>query len=156
LPCDLLRSSCVEKTGCFTPRLLGFTRSLDLAEERTQVTECPRFILTVGHGIISRQSPVKVQRVPVKRIVKGPIMNDRGFVAVSMRELERIKIIAALAEHRLKVVQAAERLERIVAWTESRRKATTPELPIRHGIKPVLLVGEPVHQHIEEQPDLGA
>src|SRR5471032_1030428 len=37
-------------------------------------------------------------------------MNERGFVTVSMRELERIKIIAAVAEHRLKVVQAAERL----------------------------------------------
>ena len=45
-------------------------------------------------------------------------MNERGFVAVSMRKLERIKIIAAVAEHRLKVVQAAERLERIVARTE--------------------------------------
>jgi transposase len=38
-------------------------------------------------------------------------MNERGFVTVSMRELERIKIIAAVAEHRLKVVQAAERLD---------------------------------------------
>ena len=37
-------------------------------------------------------------------------MNERGFVTVSMHELERIKIIAAVAEHRLKVVQAAERL----------------------------------------------
>jgi transcriptional regulator with GAF, ATPase, and Fis domain len=38
-------------------------------------------------------------------------MNERGFVTVSMRELERIKIFAAVAEHRLKVVQAAERLD---------------------------------------------
>ena len=38
-------------------------------------------------------------------------MNERGFVTVSMRELERIKIIAAVAKHRLKVVQAAERLD---------------------------------------------
>jgi transposase len=38
-------------------------------------------------------------------------MNERGFVTMSMRELERIKIIAAVAEHRLKVVQAAERLD---------------------------------------------
>jgi hypothetical protein len=65
LPCDLLRFRCVEKTGCVTPRLLGLTRSLDLAEERTQVAERARFILTVGYGIISRQSPVKVQRVPI-------------------------------------------------------------------------------------------
>ena len=36
------------------------------------------------------------------------------------------------------------------------RKATTPVLPIRHGIKPATLVGEPLDQHVEEQPDLGA
>ena len=44
------------------------------------------------------------------------------------------------------------------AFTESWRcrKAATPVLPIRHGIKPALLFGEPVDQHIEEQPDLGA
>ncbi|MFK4440608.1 hypothetical protein ABH944_001004 [Caballeronia udeis] len=53
---------CIEKTGCVTPRLLGFIRSPGLAEERTQVAEYPRLILTVGRGIISRQGPVKVKR----------------------------------------------------------------------------------------------
>jgi hypothetical protein len=46
----------------------------------------------------------------VKRVVKGPIMNERGFVTVSMRELKRIKIIAAVAEHRLLVPKAAPRI----------------------------------------------
>ena len=56
-------------------------------------------------------------------------MNERGFVTVSMRELERIKIIAAVAEHRLKVVQAAERLdlcERQVSRLVRRYEASGP------------------------------
>src|SRR5471032_1964064 len=56
-------------------------------------------------------------------------MNERGFVTVSMRELERIKIIAAVAEHRLKVVQAAERLdlcERQVSRLVRRYEAAGP------------------------------
>jgi hypothetical protein len=35
-------------------------------------------------------------------------------------------------------------------------KAATPVLPIGRGIKPPALLGEPVDQHVEEQPDLGA
>lgn len=65
MPRFLRHFSCVKKAVGITPRLLGLTRSLGLAEERTQVAECPRFILTVGHGVVSRQSPVKVQRVPI-------------------------------------------------------------------------------------------
>jgi transposase len=38
-------------------------------------------------------------------------MNARGFVTISMHELERVKIIEAVVEHRLKVFQAAERLQ---------------------------------------------
>lgn len=38
-------------------------------------------------------------------------MNARGFVTISMRELERVRIIEAVAEHRMKVFQAAERLQ---------------------------------------------
>jgi hypothetical protein len=56
-------------------------------------------------------------------------MNERGFVTVSMQELERIKIIAAVAEHRLKVVQAAERLalcERQVSRLVRRYEASGP------------------------------
>jgi len=37
-------------------------------------------------------------------------MNRRGLITVSMHELERVKIIEAVFEHRLKCVQAAERL----------------------------------------------
>jgi hypothetical protein len=39
-------------------------------------------------------------RTLAKRVVKGAIMNERGCVTVSMRALERIKIIATVAEHR--------------------------------------------------------
>ena len=35
-------------------------------------------------------------------------------------------------------------------------KAATPVLPIGRGTKPPALFGEPVDQHVEEQPDLGA
>jgi len=35
-------------------------------------------------------------------------------------------------------------------------KAATPVLPIRRGIEPALFFGEPLDQHVEEQPDLGA
>jgi hypothetical protein len=48
--------------------------------------------------------------------------------------------------------QAAGRLDRIVVRTEP----DCSSLPTRHRIKPTLLVGEPLDQHIEEQPDLGA
>lgn len=56
-------------------------------------------------------------------------MNERGFVTMNMRELERIKIIAAVAERRLKVVQAAERLalcERQVSRLVRRYEASGP------------------------------
>jgi hypothetical protein len=35
-------------------------------------------------------------------------------------------------------------------------KAATPVLPIRRRIEPALFFGEPLDQHVEEQPDLGA
>jgi hypothetical protein len=38
-------------------------------------------------------------------------MNARGFITISMHELERVKIIEAVVEHRLKVFQAAGRLQ---------------------------------------------
>ncbi|MBB5447067.1 hypothetical protein HDG38_005704 [Paraburkholderia sp. WSM4177] len=37
-------------------------------------------------------------------------MNGRGFVTISMHELERVKIIEAVVQHRLTMVLAAERL----------------------------------------------
>ena len=37
-------------------------------------------------------------------------MNERGFITATMHELERIKIIEAVCEHRLTMVLAAERL----------------------------------------------
>ena len=37
-------------------------------------------------------------------------MNGRGFITISMHELERVKIIEAVVQHRLTVVLAAERL----------------------------------------------
>ncbi|WP_309839314.1 helix-turn-helix domain-containing protein, partial [Caballeronia sp. LZ065] len=37
-------------------------------------------------------------------------MNERGFITATMHELERIKVIEAVCEHRLTMVQAAERL----------------------------------------------
>jgi len=86
-------------------------------------------------------------------------MNERGFVTVSMHELERIKIIAAVAEHRLKVVQAAERLalcERQVSRLVRRYEASGPaglvsgrrgqpsnrELPIEVRARAMALVRE--------------
>jgi hypothetical protein len=42
---------------------------------------------------------------------KGAKINERGCITVNMRKLERVKVIAAVAEHRLKVVDAAERLD---------------------------------------------
>lgn len=38
-------------------------------------------------------------------------MNGRGFITISMHELERVKIIEAVVERRLTVVLAAERLQ---------------------------------------------
>jgi transposase-like protein len=37
-------------------------------------------------------------------------MNERGFITATMHELERIKVIEAVCEHRLTMVRAAERL----------------------------------------------
>ncbi|MFL9946542.1 hypothetical protein PQR68_11245 [Paraburkholderia agricolaris] len=37
-------------------------------------------------------------------------MNGRGFITISMNEFERVKIIEAVAQRRLTVVLAAERL----------------------------------------------
>ena len=37
-------------------------------------------------------------------------MNERGFITMTMRELERFKVIEAVCEHRLTMVRAAERL----------------------------------------------
>ena len=86
-------------------------------------------------------------------------MNERGFVTVSMQELERIKIIAAVAEHRLKVVQAAERLalcerqvSRLVRRYEAsgasglvsgrRGQPSNHELPIDVRVRAMALVRE--------------
>lgn len=52
-----------------------------------------------------------------------------GCITVNMRELERVKVIAAVAEHRLKVVDAAERLdlcERQVSRLVRRYEASGP------------------------------
>jgi hypothetical protein len=38
-------------------------------------------------------------------------MNGRGFITISMHELERVKIIEAVVQHRLTIVLAAERLQ---------------------------------------------
>jgi hypothetical protein len=38
-------------------------------------------------------------------------MNERGLITASMHELERVKVIEAVIDHRLKLYQAAERLE---------------------------------------------
>ena len=38
-----------------------------------------------------------------------PDMNGRGFITISMHELERVKIIEAVVQRRLTVVLAAER-----------------------------------------------
>ncbi len=37
-------------------------------------------------------------------------MNERGFIRATMHELERIKVIEAVCEHRLTMVRAAQRL----------------------------------------------
>ncbi|CAE6847563.1 hypothetical protein R75461_07314 [Paraburkholderia nemoris] len=36
-------------------------------------------------------------------------MNGRGLITISMRELERVKIIEAVVQHRLTIVLSAER-----------------------------------------------
>jgi hypothetical protein len=46
----------------------------------------------------------------VASVFKGLAMNERGFITATMHELERIKIIEAVCEHRLTMVLAAERL----------------------------------------------
>ena len=38
-----------------------------------------------------------------------PDMNGRGLITISMRELERVKIIDAVVQHRLTIVLSAER-----------------------------------------------
>ncbi|MFM0740428.1 hypothetical protein PQQ51_24580 [Paraburkholderia xenovorans] len=38
-------------------------------------------------------------------------MNGRGFITISMHELERVKIIESVVQHRLTTVLAAERLQ---------------------------------------------
>jgi hypothetical protein len=37
-------------------------------------------------------------------------MDARGFITISMHELERVKLIEAVVEHRLRFVQVADRL----------------------------------------------
>ncbi|MFL9882445.1 helix-turn-helix domain-containing protein [Paraburkholderia agricolaris] len=56
-------------------------------------------------------------------------MNGRGFITSSMNELERVKIIEAVAQRRLTVVLAAERLqlcERQVSRLVRRYEAAGP------------------------------
>ncbi|MFM0594933.1 MULTISPECIES: hypothetical protein [Paraburkholderia] len=45
-------------------------------------------------------------------------MNGRGFITISMHELERVKIIEAVVQHRLTIVLAAERLQLCVRQVE--------------------------------------
>ena len=40
-------------------------------------------------------------------VFKGLAMNERGFITATMHELERIKIIEAVCEHRLTMVLGA-------------------------------------------------
>jgi hypothetical protein len=51
-----------------------------------------------------------LRRTLVASVFKGLAMNERGFITATMHELERIKIIEAVCEHRLTMVLAAERL----------------------------------------------
>ena len=56
-------------------------------------------------------------------------MNGRGFITISMHELERVKIIEAVVQHRLTIVLAAERLqlcERQVSRLVRRYEAAGP------------------------------
>jgi len=86
-------------------------------------------------------------------------MNRRGLITVSMHELERVKIIEAVFEHRLKGVQAAERLrlsERQVTRLLRRYECSGPsglvsakrghvsnrELPIEIRMRAMTLVRE--------------
>jgi transposase len=56
-------------------------------------------------------------------------MNGRGFITISMHELERVKIIEAVVQHRLTIVLAAERrqlCERQVSRLVRRYEAAGP------------------------------
>ncbi|BCQ27511.1 hypothetical protein NK8_57000 (plasmid) [Caballeronia sp. NK8] len=56
-------------------------------------------------------------------------MNERGFITATMHELERIKVIEAVCEHRLTMVRAAERLglcERQISRLARRYAASGP------------------------------
>jgi hypothetical protein len=56
-------------------------------------------------------------------------MNGRGFITISMHELERVKIIEAVVQHRQTIVLAAERLqlcERQVSRLVRRYEAAGP------------------------------
>jgi len=44
-------------------------------------------------------------------LTQGAIMNGRGLITATMRELERVKVIEAVIEGRLRCFQAAERLD---------------------------------------------
>jgi hypothetical protein len=46
-------------------------------------------------------------------------MNGRGFITISMHELERVKIIEAVVQRRLTIVLAAERLH--LSWRQVER-----------------------------------
>jgi Helix-turn-helix domain len=56
-------------------------------------------------------------------------MNGRGFITISMHELERVKIIEAVVQHRQTIILAAERLqlcERQVSRLVRRYEAAGP------------------------------
>ncbi|MEQ5838476.1 helix-turn-helix domain-containing protein [Paraburkholderia acidicola] len=56
-------------------------------------------------------------------------MNGRGFITMSMQELERVKVIEAVVEHGLTIVLVAERLqlcERQVSRLARRYEAAGP------------------------------
>jgi Helix-turn-helix domain len=63
-------------------------------------------------------------------------MNGRGFITISMHQLERVKIIEAVVQRRLTVVLAAARLqlcERQVSRLVRRYEAAGPALGDRSG-----------------------
>lgn len=69
-------------------------------------------------------------------------MNGRGFITISMHELERVKIIEAVVQHRLTIVLAAERLqlcERQVNRLVRRYEAAGPRPgSCRRGVLPLI------------------
>ncbi|RKT21772.1 helix-turn-helix protein [Paraburkholderia sp. RAU2J] len=79
---------------------------------------------------------------------RSQTMNGRGFITISMHELERVKIIEAVVQHRLTIVLAAERLqlcERQVSRLVRRYESAGPaglnrdphQVALDTGIRPI-------------------